>query len=83
MLALLELLQIKEIIGQKTGKAASLAEQLVEEFDRYLVEVCGMAQTTRESGPFNPPRQSALAGPMQPPLRRAQSHPKTPRHRAL
>lgn len=79
----LEWLQIKGIIGQKAGKAASRAKQLIEEFDRYLVEVCGMAQTTRESGPSNPPRQSALAGPLQPPLHRAQSHPKTPRHRAL
>ena len=47
--ALLEWLPIKGIIGQKTGKAASPAEQLIEEFDRYLVEVCGMAQTTRRA----------------------------------
>ena len=47
--ALLELLKIKGIIRPKTSKAASPKERIIEQFDRYLVEVCGVAETTRRA----------------------------------
>ena len=47
--ALLELLRIKGMIDQKTGKTTSPVEHIIEEFDRYLVDVCGVAQTTRQA----------------------------------
>lgn len=47
--ALLELLKIKGMIRPKTGKATSPKEQIIEQFDRYLVEVCGVAETTRRA----------------------------------
>jgi integrase/recombinase XerD len=46
---LLELLQIKGLIRQKIGGATSPKEHIIEQFDRYLVEVCGVAQTTRRA----------------------------------
>ena len=47
--ALLELLQRKGVIGRRSGKATSPKEQITEQFDRYLVEACGVAETTRHA----------------------------------
>ena len=47
--ALLELLRSKEAIGCPTSKATSSKEKIVEQFDRYLIEVCGVAETTRRA----------------------------------
>jgi integrase/recombinase XerD len=47
--ALLELLQRKGMIGRRPGKVASPKEQITEQFDRYLVEACGVAETTRRA----------------------------------
>jgi hypothetical protein len=44
---LFELLQKQGIIRQRTTKLGSLSEQLVRRFDRYLDEVCGLAESTR------------------------------------
>ena len=47
--ALFELLQTKGMIRQSACRATSPREQVIERFDRYLAEVCGVAETTRQA----------------------------------
>jgi len=44
--ALAGLLHTKGVILQNTGRGTSPKEQIIDRFDRYLVEVCGLAETT-------------------------------------
>jgi len=47
--ALFDLLQTKGMIRQSACRATSPREQVIERFDRYLAEVCGVAETTRQA----------------------------------
>jgi integrase/recombinase XerD len=47
--ALVVLLQQNGTIRQRTCRATSPREQIIQRFDRYLIEVCGLAETTRKA----------------------------------
>ena len=47
--ALVELLQTKGMIDQRTGNAPSPKDEIIDRFDQYLSEVCGLAETTRRA----------------------------------
>jgi len=46
---LFELLERKGILRHRTSRNTSPKERVIARFDRYLVEVCGVAETTRQA----------------------------------